>query len=236
MGLRGGWGRRRRNQLTYHGYLFQKNTSSTDFSQKTSKSKSADSQEEAATAVYDRFFVVETSSSQLSLSKLSPFAVEKSLKAAVGTVHNIRRLRDGNILVEVANAAQSRNIMKLHTLVDCPVTVSPHRTLNTRKGVIRCRELIDCDKEEALDGLKSQGVVQILNITVKDDSGGRRNTNTFILTFKLTALPKFLKIGYLRVPVSVYIPNPLRCFNCQKFGHGKSNCKGRAICAKCGES
>ena len=92
-----------------------KNTSSTDFSQKTCKSNSADSQEEAATAVHDRFFVVETSSSQLSLSKLSPFAVEKSLKAAVGTVRNIRRLRDGNILVEVANAAQSRNIMKLNT-------------------------------------------------------------------------------------------------------------------------
>ena len=54
-----------------------------------------------------------------------PSPLKKSLKAAVGTVHNIRRLRDGNILVEVANAAQSLNIMKLHTLVDCPVTVSP---------------------------------------------------------------------------------------------------------------
>ena len=39
----------------------------------------------------------------------------------------------------------------------------------------------------------------------------------------------------IRTPVSIYIPNPLRCFNCQKYGHGKSSCKGRAVCAKCGE-
>jgi hypothetical protein len=29
------------------------------------------------------------------------------------------------------------------------------------------------------------------------------------------------------------IPNPLRCFNCQRFGHGKNSCSRPAICAKC---
>ena len=47
-----------------------------------------------------------------------------------------------------------------------------------------------------------QGVSDITNITVKDDSGSRRNTNTFIITFKAPSIPKHLRIGYIRVPVS----------------------------------
>ena len=34
--------------------------------------------------------------------------------------------------------------------------------------------------------------------------------------------------------VQMYIPNPLRCFNCQKFGHSKKFCKNRLACWKCG--
>ena len=60
--------------------------------------------------------------------------------------------------------------------------------------------------------LKPQGVKDIFNITVKDDSGGRRNTNTFIVIFKTPVIPKYITVGYLRVPVSIYIPNPLRRF------------------------
>jgi len=123
---------------------------------------------------------------------------------------------------------------KLKSIMDRPVTVTPHRSLNSCKGVIRY-ELIDCDKQEILSELKLQAVADITNITVRDNSGGRKNTNTFILTFKQTTIPQHIKIGHIRVPVTVYIPNPLRCFKCQKFGHGQKNCRGKAICAKHGQ-
>ena len=32
----------------------------------------------------------------------------------------------------------------------------------------------------------------------------------------------------------MYVPNPLRCFNCQKFGHSKKFCKNPLACWKCG--
>ena len=62
-----------------------------------------------------------------------------------------------------------------------------------------------------------------------------KNTNTSIVTFKQTTIPQHMNIGYIRVPVTVYIPNPLRCFKCQKFGHRQKNCTGKTICAKCGQ-
>ncbi|GFT33378.1 uncharacterized protein TNCV_4523741 [Trichonephila clavipes] len=40
--------------------------------------------------------------------------------------------------------------------------------------------------------------------------------------------------SYLRCSVRPYIPNPLRCFQCQRFGHSKPTCRGKPTCARCG--
>ena len=37
-----------------------------------------------------------------------------------------------------------------------------------------------------------------------------------------------------KVKVDTYIPNPLRCFKCQRYGHHKMNCKRELACARCG--
>ena len=34
--------------------------------------------------------------------------------------------------------------------------------------------------------------------------------------------------------VREYIPPPLRCFKCQRFGHVAGQCRGKLRCAKCG--
>ena len=84
-----------------------------------------------------------------------------------------------------------------------------------------------------LENLSSQGVSFVKRISVK------RNdqiilTNTYILTFNKPELPKSIKAGFLSLPITPYIPNPLRCFHCQRFGHSKTVCKGKALCARCG--
>ena len=44
-----------------------------------------------------------------------------------------------------------------------------------------------------------------------------------------------MKIGSCLERVEQYISVPLRCFKCQKYGHHRKACRGRLICAKCGE-
>ena len=139
------------------------------------------------------------------ISKLSPFILDKAIRSAVGAVKTVRSLRNGNFLLEVTSAVQSRIVSKLDNLAGCPVTASPHRTLNTCKGVIRCAPVVDCDKDQTLKELRPQGVSDITNIMVKHDSGSRNNTNTFIITFKAPTIPKYLHVGYLRVPVYIHI-------------------------------
>ena len=63
--------------------------------------------------------------------------------------------------------------------------------------------------------------------------GIRKDTNTIVLKFKTAILPKTLKIGYLKVPVDIYIPNPLQCYRCFKFGHHERQCNSDNHCKRC---
>ncbi|GBO22673.1 hypothetical protein AVEN_230202-1 [Araneus ventricosus] len=42
-----------------------------------------------------------------------------------------------------------------------------------------------------------------------------------------------VKAGYIYCKTRLYIPNPIRCFKCQRFGHSKTACRGRQTCYKC---
>ena len=42
-------------------------------------------------------------------------------------------------------------------------------------------------------------------------------------------------VGYLKVKVALFVSNPMRCFNCNKFGHTSQRCKVAAKCTGCGK-
>ncbi|GFV20744.1 uncharacterized protein TNCV_1784061 [Trichonephila clavipes] len=46
-------------------------------------------------------------------------------------------------------------------------------------------------------------------------------------------LPSKIKAGYLNCKLRPYIPNPLRCFKCQRFGHSQNSCRGQLTCSRC---
>jgi hypothetical protein len=89
---------------------------------------------------------------------LSIFGIQKLLKCAVGDIKNAKNLRNGTVLIEVASRTQAENVLKMQNWVDTPVKVTPHRALNSCKGVIRCRDLRDCSDEEVLEALNQEGV------------------------------------------------------------------------------
>jgi len=203
---------------------------------KTSIDTDSDTSDSASTQHFVKYIVIQATDEQRPLTRLSPFWIHKSLSAAVGTLTSVKTLRSGSILVETSSKTYSNKLLSLSELAGVPVKAEPHRSLNTSKGVVRCAELKKCSRDEILENLKPQGVTDHYNISVRSDDGQRRNTNTHILTFNLPTPPKEIKIGYLNVRVDVYIPNPVRCFKCQRFGHTIKFCKNTQICPKCGES
>ena len=94
----------------------------------------------------------------------------------------------------------------------------PHEKLNTSKVVIRSRELALDTEEEIASALGKQGVTNIRKIPIRKVEE-RIQTNTYILTLNHPRTPKEVKIGYFLERIEQYIPAPLRCFKCQKYGH-----------------
>ena len=170
----------------------------------------------------------------LPLSKLSPFAVQKGFQAVAETLKSIKRLRDGCFVVECTRRWLAMGLLKTSWLVDRPTYVSIHKALSSSHGLIPCHELSGMMEMETKMELQEQGVVEVRRVTMKRDTE-KVPTNTLFLTFNTPDLPKEIMVGYLKVKVALFVPNPVHCFNCNKFGHTSQHCKVAAKCLGCGK-
>ena len=134
--------------------------------------------------------------------------------------------------MEVEKPQHSKNLLALKRFFDLPAKCTAHGALNSSRGVIRCPDLAGVDEEEIVTELSTQNVIEARRIRVFRD-GVRRDTNTIVLKFKTAILPKTLKVGYMKVPVDLYIPNPLQCYRCFKFGHHERQCNADDHCKRC---
>ena len=66
--------------------------------------------------------------------------------------------------MEVEKESQYKNLIKTSMLMNVPVKISPHRTLNTIKGVVRRREPKFTPVEDTVENLKEQGVSEAQKI------------------------------------------------------------------------
>ena len=64
----------------------------------------------------------------------------------------------------------------------------------------------------------------------------KRGTESLIIVFGSEIdFPSHSYLGYRRLTVKEFIPHPIRCFKCQKFGHISKNCRGKQKCPLCSE-
>ena len=118
---------------------------------------------------------------------------------------------------------------KFHTI---NLKTYPHKSLNISKGVVRSKELSLCTIDEIKKEMKKQGVTEVKRVSIKKE-GKLIETNTYIMPFDQPKIPERIKVGYTMERVEQFIPNPLRCYNCQKYSHHEDNC--RKVCGKCAQ-
>lgn len=168
---------------------------------------------------------------------VNPFLIQKAIEIHAGTVKSIQRVRDGTILLETVSKTQAEKLYAMKTLgPNFKVNVFEHPRLNTSRGVVSCFDFSFLTDDEILEGLQSQHVVAIKRITRRIPGKPEPvNSQSAILTFNLPQLPEKVHLAFQSANVRPYIPHPLRCFKCQKYGHGSFTCKQIAICANCAE-
>lgn len=182
------------------------------------------------TAPIPRFLLVKrkNSENEENFDKVNPFIISKVIYGLIGEINSVRKVKDG-LLVHTKSDNQANRMLKVTKFNDIEVEVVPHGTLNISKGVIFCKDLLNCTVEEILENLKSIGVIDVRRLKRKIDNT-LIDTPNHVLTFNNTKLPTEIKVAYYNLKVRPYIPPPTRCFNCQKFGHVSSKCNGEKLC------
>lgn len=109
--------------------------------------------------------------------------------------------------------------------------------INTCKGVISCEDFLYMTDGEIVDGLAKYQCESVRKILRKPKTANPEDlpvqTRTLIATFKLPQIPQKVRLGFLSLEVRPYIPNPLRCFGCQRYGHSSRICRNPPVCGFC---
>ena len=178
---------------------------------------------------------MESKNTEKPITSLSPFVIEKQIEALIGTPKSVKKMRNQTLLIETIRKIQTEQLLKCKTFFNLSVEVAEHKTLNSSKGIIRDKALKGESEGNIKDNLQDQGVTAVKRFKIRIGHD-LVSTNTLLLTFNSVVPPKSLKIFYRIIPVEVYIPNPLRCFNCKRFGHHENNCPVDlgSICERCG--
>ncbi|XP_013859124.1 uncharacterized protein LOC106514416, partial [Austrofundulus limnaeus] len=165
--------------------------------------------------------------------QLSPIAVSRELKKKIGDIQFAKTLRDGSLLIIVKSEEQKNKILQIDNI--CKKSVREKKIIGENKitkGVITGIPI-----NEDLEKLKRNVYdTEILKVTrlLRNVDGERVPSMSVLLEFKKDKLPDRIKIGFLSFPVRPYVPPPLRCFKCQRYGHVAEVCRGQQRCPKCG--
>ena len=81
--------------------------------------------------------------------------------------------------------------------------------------------------------MRKQGGAEVKRVSIKKRRENNRNEHLHNDIRPAQNIGEDKTIGYTMERVEQFIPNPLRCYNCQKYGHHEDNCRGRQICGKC---
>lgn len=167
------------------------------------------------------------------LSSVNSFIIKKVIDGNIGNVVTVKKLASGDLLVHTLNVSQVKSLLKLRFMHDIEIEASIPLSMNSCRGVASNYEFVDMDAADIVDNMADQNVIEARKITKMVD-GNRRSTAAVILTFSGAKLPERVHVGYESVPVRPYIPNPLRCFKCQLYGHHGNSCRSSLpYCGRC---
>ena len=165
--------------------------------------------------------------------------IQQCVRAILGQNEKLAKAnfqRDGSLLVKTKDEKQTSQLLKATAFGQENCIIEKDNRLNTSKGTVHAFDLMELSEEEIAKWFEGFGVVGVKRFT-RTNNGRTENTPTLLLTFDRPVCPTRLDFDYTVYHVRKYIPNPLICYRCGKFGHGEARCPlqpEQAVCLNCG--
>lgn len=166
------------------------------------------------------------------IGKIGLIALTVGLKKVLGEVDKAFPVRGGKLLIQCRNSTQRDKALKLQSV--CKLEVSEARLFGERrlKGVISGIPL--GEKLEDLKKVMKGGTIVSVKRLQANRNGERVDSTSVLLEFQESVLPERVMVGYMSFSVREYVPGPVRCYKCQRYGHIAKVCRGKQRCGKCG--
>lgn len=160
----------------------------------------------------------------------------------------IKQIQNGQkLLVITENKKQATELLKLKSVQvqtgeEIKLTVTESIKTNSVQGVVYCRDMIqetdDVIIKEINDSNRGLNAIAIKRLKKKNLQGEFYDTGTFFIQFHGKDLPQELNFAYLKIQMKEFVPPPLKCFKCHRFGHSSRFCSIKdenAICVNCSD-
>ena len=151
--------------------------------------------------------------------------------------------KSNNKIIKAKDSLTSEKVQELQQLGELPVEITPHKTLNSRKGTILCNHLRLKDTPFTSAGpsikesLEARGHQIEEVVTYEIPSRSRRsNLRLARVTFHTQSLPEKVTVGGVSLAVKEYVPKPMQCKHCWRFRHSSKYCTNVETCVKCGQT
>jgi len=176
--------------------------------------------------------IVFITSNKVNLSKVNPMVLNRSIVDAVGPVEKVQLLSDSVKLVctstQVGLLKQEKKLCGY--TIKLKVSEIPPPSI---KGIIHG---VHSDIEET-DFHGVENLIKAERMTrFNKETNQRDRIGSVILQFSGNSIPSRIYLGFQSFTVQEFVPRPVRCYKCQRYGHVATNCRGSARCPKCGES
>lgn len=173
--------------------------------------------------------IVFLASRDVNLAKVNPLKLNRALSDLVGPVDHVWLLNDR---VRCTNA--QANILKHEKRIgqyslNCEIKEMKKSDI---KGIIHGVHKDITDDELLVD---LSNVQKVKRITKFNNETKNRDITSSVVLFFEQDLPDRVSLGFQSFKVHKYIPRPIRCFKCPRYGHVASTCRGSRRCSKCGE-
>ena len=159
------------------------------------------------------------------LDKIDPVKVKQWLDKRLDK-YTVKPDPKGNLVV-VCSHSDGTRLLKVTKFDKYKIIVKEFIRKQFQKGIIHGVA------EEYSDDQLLKGITAA-DITISDTKRLGKSRSV-VVTFEGSVLPTHVFYGYLRFSVKLFIPSPIRCYKCQRWGHMAKQCRSQFRCSKCGE-
>lgn len=160
-----------------------------------------------------------------------PVQVTKAIEKEIGKIKYAKLLNNRRILISAVNKKQQEMILKMGSLGGGKIKVHVPGMAANLRGVISNVPL-EMSMEDVKNEIQGGNVTEAKRLQM--NKGGVKSDSLSVLLVFEKIMPTEVQMGWIKYKVREYIPQPLRCFKCQRMGHTAQQCKWKQRCAKCG--